>query len=132
MKVTIKFIIPDLPVAGKVDPICRLFAPTPCYADNAALAGSVYDTNVCGWGHLAGLMPMGTSTNKLAWIERAFNSAVAAKKNGTTDAGVEFEIATNEDQLYWLQVKDALKDQNFEITVDPDGTGTVTEETTEE
>ena len=77
---------------------------------------SIYATNVEGWGELFGLIPMANTTARFAWFERAIKSYVAAEAAGDADEGVTFEITTSDEELYWLQMADNMKD--FTVTVE--------------
>lgn len=116
-------------------PIPRLFTPDNSYVDtpvftegfaNTAQLGdkesygkSIYATNVDGQGFLPGLLPMFSNTQKFAMFERAIFAAKEAEKAGTENAGVTFEVTGFEEELYWEQISNAMKDQGFEVTVTP-------------
>lgn len=90
--------------------IARTFVQAKSYVDTAAYDGTIYDTNVDGWGSLDGLDPFGDGTYKFAWL----GQAIAAG-----DDGVEFTVAGAEEQLYWTVLAKAMASQGFTITVTP-------------
>lgn len=98
-------------VTNLVSPICRLFAPTGCYTDTKAYEGSVYDTNVDGWGEALSLEK---------FIELSIDHPGALmmfKKAALSGTAVEFETDDYKDATYYEEVGKALKDQGFTVTV---------------
>lgn len=106
--------------------IPRYFSPdnsyvdTPVFTDgyaNASEVGdgegfgkSIYATNVPGWGELAGLLPMASTTTKFAQYERAALAAAEAEKAGTENTGITFTIDNYEDEIYWNQIAANMAD----------------------
>jgi hypothetical protein len=93
--------------------IARIFLPNNSYVDSIAYAGTIYDTNVEGWGKLTGLLPMASTTTKFAQFERAAISYANAVLVGTDNTGVAFDIDTYEDEIYWSQMATNLVDQGY-------------------
>jgi len=106
--------------------IPRYFAPqnsyvdTPVFTDgyeNADAVGdkgtygkSIYATNVDGWGKLAGLLPMASTTTKFAQYERAVLAAAEAAAAGEENEGITFDIEGYEDEIYWNQIAANMAD----------------------
>jgi len=97
--------------------IARTFIQAQSYVDTAALDGTIYDTNVDGWGSLEGLDPFGDGTYKFAWFGQAIDTAAAAEKSGETNEGVSFEVAGADEKLYWDVMTKAMASQGFVVTV---------------
>jgi len=107
----------DDTVRPVINEIPRIFVEAPSYVDTAALEGTIYDTNVEGWGSLPGLDPYGDGTYKLAWLGQAVLAKAKADAEGGENAGVTFTVAGADEQLYWNVMKNALANQGFDITV---------------
>lgn len=115
-------------------PIPRLFTPDNSYVDTpvftegfanpdqlgdkATYGKSIYATNVAGQGFLPGLLPMFSNPQKFAMFERAIFAAKEAEDAGETNEGVTFDIEGFEEELYWQQISNAMKDQGFEVTIE--------------
>lgn len=113
--------------------ICRVFLPnnsyvdSPVYTDGYANADevgdgnsygkSIYATNVNGWGTLPGLVPMASTTVKFAEFQRAVNVAIEAKKAGTENKGISFQVEGYQEELYWDQMAPHMVEQGFYIEV---------------
>lgn len=97
--------------------IYPLFQPEGAYVDATAYAGTVYDTNVEGWGELGGLEPMGSATVKFAEYARAYRAYEEATAAGTSNTGITFQIDTYEDELYWIQIGRNMVDQGYSTTL---------------
>lgn len=72
--------------------------------DGQAYGKSIYATNVAGWGELAGLLPMASTTVKFAQYERAAMAAAEAKAKGEKNEGITFDIEGYEEEIYWNQI----------------------------
>lgn len=90
--------------------------------DKESYGKSIYATNVDGQGFLPGLLPMKSNTTKFAQFERAIIAAKAAADAGTTNEGITFTIEGYEDEIYWSQIGNDMKDQGFEVTIESDDT----------
>lgn len=97
--------------------IARTFIQAESYVDTAALDGTIYDTNVDGWGSLEGLDPFGLGTYKFAWFGQAIDAAAAAEKSGESNDGVTFEVEGADEKLYWDVMTKAMASQGFVVTV---------------
>ena len=110
-------------------PICSLFMPfgsyvdTPVFTEGYANPGtigdgksyekSIYATNVHGMGLLYGLCPMFSYTGRLAWFERAIWEAADGEADGVT-----FSIEGAEEELWWMQIANAMEGQGFTVTIE--------------
>lgn len=117
----------------KGESIARYFSPDNSYVDtpvftegfpNTAKLGdqesygkSIYATNVDGFGKLRGLLPMKSNTTRFAEFERAILAAKEAEEKGEENTGITFEVNGYEEELYWTQIGNDLKDQGLEVTV---------------
>lgn len=97
--------------------IYPLFQPAGSYVDSTAYDGTVYDTNVKGFGELGGLEPMGSTTVKFAEYALAYRAAEAAQAAGTENTGVTFEITGYEDELYWTQIGRNMVSEGYTTTI---------------
>lgn len=93
--------------------IARIFLPNNSYVDSAIYAGTIYDTNVAGWGKLTGLLPMASTTTKFAQFERAAISYANSQLVGGYNKGVTFEVDGYEEEIYWSQMATNLVDQGY-------------------
>lgn len=138
MKVKIIYNGPTADIIRNGMEIARIFYPQSSYVDSPVYtqghpvdAGdadkdygkSIYATNVDGWGHLPGLLPMANTTTKFAQFERAVAEAAAAKAEGKDPEGIEFEVEGYEEEIYWDQMGKNLADQGFEVTIENGGSG---------
>lgn len=85
--------------------------------DGESYGKSIYATNVEGWGSANGLLPSASATNKFVQFERAALAAAEAKKAGTENTGIDFEIDGYEEEIYWNQVATNMYQQGFYIKV---------------
>lgn len=109
--ITIKYEAPAAISTQAADPICRVFNPTNCAADNSAFVGSYYDTNVDGWGE-------GTSIASFIAQADAHPGIVAAIKQAMKNGECTIDDATSKDVLYMNEIADSLADQGITITID--------------
>lgn len=117
MKVTITYLGVVEDIVRNGSQVCSTFAPTGSYVDSEGYAGSVYDTNVPGWGKLEGIAPMEHTPVRFAKFEQAILAAKTAAENGTENTGITFDIGDDyKEELYWTQMANGLKEQ-FTITV---------------
>lgn len=124
-------------VKGDVDrdglPIARIFTPDNSYVDSEVFVSghgsdygkSIYATNVDGWGELAGLIPMASTTVKFAEFELAVKSAIESILNKGV-SGISFDIDGYEDEIYWNQMATNLVDQGFYVKIGDEVIGSLT------
>lgn len=94
-----------------VDQICRTFQPVNAAADNAAFAGTYYDTNVEGWGGQA--KPIADFVEESIAHPGVVLALKLAVENGQY-------VLTSDDAdliMYYEELKNALADQGFTITI---------------
>ena len=108
--VTITYTAPVAPSAQVVDPICRMFLPNNAAADNAAYAGTYYDTNVDGW-------TQATTLDDFMKSCVAHPGLIAALRKAAADGTYTFET-TQEEALFLGEVAPAVKDQGFVIEIE--------------
>ena len=85
--------------------------------DGESYGKSIYATNVEGWGSVNGLLPSASYTGKFVQFERAVLAAAEAKKAGTENTGIDFEIEGYEDEIYWNQMATNMFQEGFYIKV---------------
>ena len=107
--ITITYTAPVAPSAQVVDPICRMFHPDNAAADNAAFAGTYYDTNVDGW-------TQATTLEDFMKDCVAHPGLVAALRKAAADGTYTFE-ATDKEALYLGEVAPAVVDQGYVINI---------------
>lgn len=95
------------------DPIVRYFDAESSYVDSIPYDGSVYDTNVSGWGKLYGLLPLASTPIKLAYLEEAVIAAVEAEAAGQEVPSITVEFEGNADLLWWKQMIPNLEEQGY-------------------
>ena len=114
--IKIAFTAPEAPVAQQIDQIFAMFVPTNAAADNAAFAGTYYDTNVEGWGE-------GMSLQEFFQKSVAHPGLIAALKLAMEKGEYEFKTDDAKTIMYLEEVADAVADEGFEITVKEEGEG---------
>lgn len=114
-KVTIVYagLTPDY--EALVAPVMRLYRPNNSYIDTPAYEGTVYDTNVPGWGSLEQMEPFATTSIPFPVPLAQFKLAVVGKDNM-----VEFTVEDYKEAFYYMQVGIALADQGFTVSVEED------------
>jgi hypothetical protein len=135
MATTVKIIYtgPIVDISRKGTAIMRIFTPdnsyvdTPVFTDgyeNADAVGdkgtygkSIYATNVPGWGKLAGLLPMASTTTKFAQFERAVIAKFDAEQSGGENTGITFSIDDYQEEIYWNQIAANMWQESFYIEV---------------
>jgi len=96
-----------------VYPIARIFRPSPSYADSIAFAGTVYDTNVPGFGTIEQMEPFATTSIPFPVPLAQFKLAVVGEDNTVT-----FTVDTYLEAFWFQQVGVAMADQGFTVTVE--------------
>ena len=107
--ITIKYTAPAVPVEADVKQICAFFLPTNSYVDTKPYEGSLYDTNVEGYGTWEGmaayLEKISASPNVLIMFKAAVNAGQ-----------VTFEEADAKQVEYYKEVGRQLAPYGFEVT----------------
>ena len=95
-----------------VSPICSLYVPTNSYIDTAAYAGTVYDTNVDGFGKINLMEPYATTSFP-------FPVPLAQFKVAALGSPVEFTVDSYMEAFWYTEAGKVLKEQGFTVTVAP-------------
>ena len=115
-----------------VSPICSLFLPTNAYIDTAAYAGTVYDTNVKGFGKIDLMDPYADTSFPFPVPLAQFKLAVVGEDvldgedQPTGEKQVVFTVDSYTEAFYYMEAGKALADQGFTVTValvEEDGEG---------
>lgn len=111
-KVTITYAGVTQDIEGLVAPIMRIYKPNDSYVDTAGYAGTVYDTNVPGWGELPVPEPYATTSIPFPVPLAQFKLAVVGNP-------VVFEVEDYKEAFYYQQIGFAMADQGFAVEVVP-------------
>ena len=95
--------------------IARMFTPDGSYIDSAAYEGSVYDTNVEGWGET--IMPEPFSSTSIPYPTALAQFKLAAVQANDTD-GVTFEVDDYKEAFFYQTIGSQMVDQGFKVTVE--------------
>ena len=93
-------------------------SPSNSYVDTPAYAGTVYDTNVEGFGQLNIMEPYATTSFPFPVPLAQFKLAVVGT-DGDGGKEVEFTVDTYEEAFWYMTAGAQLKDQGFTVTVTP-------------
>ena len=110
--ITIKYTEPVAPVEGDVQQICALFLPTNSYVDGEPYEGTIWDTNVEGFGTFETLAEYLSKITSAPNVLILFKAAIAAGEDGVT-----FEESDPKQVVYYQELGKALADYGFEVTV---------------
>lgn len=111
--VTITYTGPATDSINVVLPISPTFFPTNSYVDSTAYAGTVYDTNVEGWGTIDLMEPYKTTSFPFP-VPLAQFKVAAVGTSGT----VTFTVDTYMEAFWYTQAGIQLKDQGFTVEVE--------------
>lgn len=121
-KVTITYTGPAVDSIQFVNPICRLFVPENSYIDTPAYEGTVYDTNVDGFGKIDLMEPFASTSFPFPVPLAQFKLAVVGEDDEETGGKkVTFEVATYMEAFWYKQAGVALADQGFTVEVEESG-----------
>ena len=113
--VAIKYNEPTLTaVDAVVAPICSIYNPTNSYTDTAAYDGTVYDTNVAGFGKIKPMEPFASTSFP-------YPVPMAQFKVAALGGAVAFLVDDYKEAFYYEETGKALADQGFEVTVTSEG-----------
>mgnify|MGYP003292300516 CR=1 FL=1 len=107
--ITIAYTAPVAPAIRTAN-ICPTFVPTNAACDDSDFEGTYYDTNVYGFGE-------GMTLEQFMAAQVAHPGIVAALRVAIADGTYTIDEATADDVLYFGELKSALADQGFEITI---------------
>lgn len=113
--ITIAYTAPVAPRNGRIANICATFEPNNAAADLDVFNNTYYDTNVAGTGIDANAL------TKYMADQVAFPGIVAALRAAVANGTYTIENPTAKEVLYWGELKPALVDQGFTVTVDDGG-----------
>ena len=122
--VTIIYKGPEAESIRVANPICRLFTPGTSYVDSPAYEGTVYDTNVDGFGKIDLMEPYATTSFPFPVPLAQFKLAVIGEDvqdddgNVTGAKKVTFPVATYMEAFWYKHAGTALADQGFTVTVE--------------
>lgn len=121
--VTITYKGPEAEGIKDVCSICNLFKPTGSYADTEAYAGTVYDTNVEGWGKIDLMEPYASTSFPFPTPLAQFKLAVIGEDVKDEDGNVigkkvSFTVDDYKEAFWYKQVGAALANQGFEVVVE--------------
>lgn len=117
--ITITYTGVTAPSAALVSPVCRLYTPDNSYVDTAAYAGTVYDTNVDGFGFIDLMEPYKTTSFPFPVPLAQFKAAVVGAVQNDGSYKVEFTVDSYMEAFWYAQVGEQVKDQGFTVTVAP-------------
>lgn len=121
--VTITYAGPANPTTLCVpNPICATYVPSNSYVDTAAYDGTVYDTNVDGFGYIDPMEPYATTSFPYPVPLAQFKVAVVGTSNTAT-----FDVDTYMEAFWYMEAGRALASQGFTVAVEeksPESSGT--------
>ena len=112
--VTITYTGPVTETLNVKFPIAPTYFPTNSYVDTEAMAGTVYDTNVEGWGTIDLMEPYKTTSFPFPVPLAQFKVAAVG-----TEGTVTFTVDTYMEAFWYTQAGIQLKDQGFTVEVEP-------------
>lgn len=107
--ITIKYTALEAPVEGKVEQIPAFFLPTNSYVDTEIYEGTIWDTNVEGWGTWEGYVA------HLEKISAAPNVLILFKA-AARDGEITFEEDDPKQVEYIKEIGLALAAYGFEVS----------------
>lgn len=110
-KITIAYTAPAAPQASKTAEICSTYVPSNAACDLPVFEGTYYDTNTEGWDPAVALADYSA-------MMIAHPGIVAALRAAQASGEFVIEFPTEDDILYWTELKPALVDQGFTVTVE--------------
>ena len=94
-------------------PIYSIYVPSNSYVDTAAYDGTVYDTNVKGFGYINVMEPYATTSFPFPVPLAQFKVAVVGTSNEVT-----FTVDTYMEAFWYMEAGRALASQGFTVTVE--------------
>ncbi len=121
--VTITYKGPATESISFVNPICRMYVPNNSYVDTKAYEGTVYDTNVEGFGKIDLMEPYASTSFPfpvpLAQFKLAvFGEDVKDSSGNITGKKVMFSVENYMEAYWYTQAGYALIDQGFTVEVE--------------
>lgn len=116
--ITIVYTGPKSPESVQfVSPICPIYTPSNSYADTTAYAGTVYDTNVAGFGKIDLMEPYASTSFPYPVPLAQFKLAIVGETQNDGSKKVEFTVDTYQEAFWYKTAGEQLKDQGFTVTV---------------
>lgn len=112
--VSIAYNAPTPGIVGLASPIFATYAPTNSYVDTAAYDGTVYDTNVKGFGSIAAAEPFASTSFP-------YPVPMAQFKVAATGSLVSFIVDDYKEAFYYEETGKALAAQGFSVAVISEG-----------
>lgn len=138
--VTIQYTIPNPAVEVEAIPTVEIFPTFPLtgsYTDTPAYAGTVYDTNVEGWGTTPTVEPYASTgipvpgvLGQLKLPANVLATKVEDEETGAITYELKFDVDDYKEANYFAQLALSVADQGIAITV-ADGTTGADEEAPE-
>lgn len=106
-----------------VSPICSVYTTTGSYVDTAAYEGTVYDTNVRGFGKIDLMEPYASTGFPFPVPLAQFKLAVVGKDvlsddgKATGAKQIEFKVDSYMEAFWYQQAGVALADQGFTVDI---------------
>lgn len=100
-----------------VAPICPIYCPCNSYTDTAGYDGTVYDTNVKGFGEIDVMEPYASTSFPFPVPLAQFKVAVIGTSDPDGLKYVEFGVDTYMEAFWYKQAGVALADQGFVVEV---------------
>ena len=110
--VTIKYTGVSGEVAIGAAPIARLWNPDGSYIDSVAYEGTVYDTNVAGFGEVPAVAPYDSTSIPYPVALAQFKLATVGNDNEVT-----FDVEDYKEAFFYKTLGEQMADQGFEVTV---------------
>lgn len=103
-------------------PIARLWNPDGSYIDSTPYIGTVYDTNVEGWGELPAVAPYDSTSVPYPVALAQFKLATVGEDLLNDDDEVigkqtTFTVEDYKEAFYYMTIGEQMADQGFEVTV---------------
>lgn len=120
MAYTVTIVYTGPKAADAVDltlPICPIYTTTNSYVDSTAYAGTVYDTNVQGFGSIEAVEPYASTGFPFPVPLAQFKMAVIGTAQSDGSKKYEFEVDDYKEAIYYTEVGAQLADQGFTVTV---------------
>lgn len=105
-----------------VNPICKMFEPCKSYIDTTAYKGTVYDTNVSGFGKIDLMEPYASTSFPFPVPLTQFKLAVIGEEAKDKDGNVigkniTFTVNSYMEAFWYKQAGAVLADQGFIVEV---------------
>ncbi len=121
--ITIKYVKPEKPEEYKPFwEIPRMFVPESSYVDSPAYEGTVYDTNVDGWGFIEPKPPYDSTAFPYPVPLAQFRIAAISETGEVTFTTDDYKVA-----WYYVEAGKQMLDEGFTVTMTEDSATEPTE-----